>query len=247
MQDVFVDTGDVNDFISSIKGLLVRQADEAMESRANITSLTDHMLVNLSSSQYEGVRSDLLGAWRELETTMRLSVSQQNYTDLIEVKYSILNVSDILLYLDNIRRAIGNLGNLSEDISMSLPGISSDKESIVNATSLANSSLLASEVTIARTQMLLFLAGGDIQALAQTTGDSPNSDTSGSGSGTGSGITPDMTSPVLPMDVDSISNGLSSLRRNAQQLAQMVLVHDDVIRDAANTSLILEAADMINR
>lgn len=249
MQEVFIDTGDVNMFISGTNNLIATQTENAVEVNVNISLSASHMLANLSNALYQDVNSDLFRAMTSVETSLKLLVKQQNITNILQTKYGTLDISDLFLHLSGLNDMVGELDYLCEAISTALPKLSSDRESIINLISLTNGSLSVGDMTVARTQMLLFLARGDIQALTQTIGDlqAGSGDSGSGGLVSGSGVNPDEPVTVLPNSTaSSVTNGISDLRKATQQLTQLLLFHNDTVSDAADTSLLLQDAHLFN-
>lgn len=248
MQEVFVDTGNVNAFILSIKNVVVTQVDYAVDLRINISSLTSHTLANLSSTLYQDTNSCLFRAQTSVESLSKLLVGQQNRTIILRMKYSALNTSNLLLNLNRISYMVDNLDFLCESISNSGSRLSSDTRLIINLVSSANSSLSMSDINVARAQILLFLARGDIQALTQIIGDDfTGSGNSGSGDiVSGSGVGQNEPVIVLPVNITSIGNGISDLRYVLEQLTRLKMYYGGMVNDAADTSLLFSAANLFN-
>ena len=245
MQDVFVDTGNVDIFITSIENLLMFQVDRAIEIDMDVLSRSNHTLANLL---YEEVQSFLIRAQSSVETSMKYLNGQKNSTDILQAKYSILNVSDLLLQLSKIGHLINSTACISQDISASLSKLLVDRASIINVISLTDDSVLNNEMTIAHFQMLLFIASGDIQALALLIGDLPDRGSGDSGSGdlSGSGMDQDELM-VAPVTINSIDQGLLNLRYRVEELTQLIFVRSSLIMDTADISLYFQATALVNQ
>lgn len=248
MQEVFIDTGDVNLFISSINNLIATQTENAVEVNANISSSARHVLANLTSALYQEANSDLIRAQTSVKTFLKLLSKQQNLTNILRSKYISLDIPDLIFLLSDLNDMVGELDYLCEAISTASSELSSDTEFLTNLTSLANRSFSVGEMTVARAQMLLFLARDDIQALTQIIGDlQVGSGDSASGDlVSGSGANPDEPLTVLPDSDASIATGISDLTETTEQLTQLLLVHNGTVNTAADTSLFLQAAHFIN-
>lgn len=248
MQDVLIDTGNVNMFISGIMNLIATQTEIAAAISVNISSI-HHVLTNLSNTLYHEANLDLLRAQTHLQTLLQLSAKQQNFTSILHSKYITLDISDLILRLSDLHGMVGELDNLCEAISTASSGLAYNTESIIDFTSLANGFLSAYEVTIARAQMLLFLARDDIKALTQIIG-RLQIGIGGSGSGeisSGSGINSDGFLTVFPSNIASIATGISNLTTTTEQLTLLLLLHNATIHTMADISPLLQVAHIFNR
>lgn len=250
MQEVFVDTGDINTLISSVRILTITQSNNAMTVTANVSSLTNRSLANLSNALNQEALTDFRGAQTRAEELLMLLLGQQNCTNITEMKYSNLNISDLLFQLNSAGYVVDYLYNLCEAVETSSAWLSAGTQSIIASISLANDSLSTTEMITARTQILLLLAGGDIQAITQITGDKLDGGFSGSGEsgfGSGSGEKLDEPGLMLPLSMVSLGKGISDLRYTVKQLTTLILLRDDFISDAANESSFLQATQSFNR
>lgn len=246
MQDVFVDTGDVDEFIADTENLFFFQVNKAMEIEMNVSSLPNHALANFL---YQEVKSDLTRAESSVQTSMKYLNGQEECVNRLQAKYNVLNVSDLLLQLREISYLINTIDYLTQDIFLSLSELFSDRASIINDLFLTNNSVLGIERSVAHSQMLLLIASGDVQALALIIGDLPGTGSGDSGSGdlSGSGIDYDEPLMVAPMTVTSVDQGLSNLRYTAEELMQLIHVHRARIIETADTSPYLQATAMVNQ
>lgn len=253
MQEVFIDTGNVNASLSRTSGQVSSQADTAKQINDNISSLINHTSTDLSNVLYQETLTYLRIRQETVNNILgELVNGQQNQVRAVEVKYSNLDTSHLLLQLSNIGDVLRHLEIWCNDISNVSTLLVPETVSIMNSISLANNSLSISEMTLARAQMLHFLAGGDIQALEQTIirplVQLLQNEGSGSGdlmSGSGQILEEAMLTPqeIIPATLGEV---ILILRNSTIHLAQLLLQAGD-IQDSAGTEILVETAERLNR
>lgn len=242
MQEVFIDTGSVGAQISAISSLITTQANDSVKVKENITS---HSVVDLSPTLYLYTLSSLRSVQTSTDTLVRLSIRQQNQTGALILKYASLDVSILLPQLSSLRGLIDQLEDKCESVFTLSTQLSFQVESAVDAIFIANDLFSRSGWTIARAQMLLLLATGDIQKMTQIIGgEFTGSGESGSGGFiSGSGIISE--EPILQQP-ETVASVIPNLAYAVDKLSRLVLLHEVEIVDASNTSFLIQAAQRFN-
>ena len=256
MQEVFIDTGNVNQSINRISTLLRAQAGHAEQIRANVSLLSKHTLLDLSGIPQEEYLEMINRAYGSIDSLINMTRSQQTQTSNIGRQSSNLNPSDVLLQLDTIEETLMDLNMQCNMISSSSTQLSSDVDSFNALTSSFMETLAEIERSyISVAQMLLLCAGGDIQVLDEIIG-TPEIMSSGSGDRESSGVTsglPFMEEGLRLLEesgtesTGSIAEHLSNLQDNLDQLRMYLLLYEDDICDSADLSELAEQAEVINR
>ena len=245
MQEVFFDTGSVGAQISAISTLITTQANDSVEVKANITS---HIVVDLSSTLYLNTLSSLRNAQTTTDTLVEMSVRQQNQTGILVLKYASLDISILLPQLNSLRDSIDQLEDECEAVFNLSTQLSSQIQSAVDTIFVANDSFSNSGWTIARAQMLLLLATGDIQKITQIIGSGEftgSGESSGSGGFiSGSGIISE--EPALQQP-ETVASATSNLEYAVDKLSRLVLLHEVNVVDASDSSFLIQAAQRFNR
>lgn len=239
MQEVFVDTGSVGTQISATSSRITTQANDSEKVKANITS---HIVVDLSPTLYLHTLSSLHSAQTSTDTLVRLSVRQQNQTGTLILKYASLDISILLPQLSSLRGLIDQLEDGCVTVSTLSAQLSSRVESAIDAIFAANDLFSKSGWTIARAQMLLLLATGDIQKTTQIIG---NGEFTGSGESGSGGFIIILEEPVLKQP-ENVASAISNLGYAVEKLARLVLLQEVEVIDASDTSFLIQAAQRFN-
>ena len=241
MQEVFIDTGSINLFVSNASVFIATQVDIATRLTTDVSLITDIFIGLFPTLSLE----NLFRSQTSIERYLGLSFQQRTYSQVLWSTYSNINITNLLFEVDSRRQLVDNLMYLCESVSTSAALLSHNTDFIQNAISLDNTT---SDTTVAQALNLLFLASGDIQTTKDILG-SGLAEIGESGSGnfiSGSG-SPDELLPTPLKDSLSVTEKLSDLRSATVQLKRVLSIQEETIDGALNTSSFMQAANMFNR
>lgn len=251
MQEVFIETGSVDQFFTFIGNLIRIQASVGMEIRENTSMLASHSLANLSNATipYQEANFKLYEARANMNQLLRLVSQQQNQSYEVDIKYQDLDVFNETLQLNGVNTLFNYLYNQCES-SSNTSTLTSEVAMILSSISMADNLLTLSDMTIAHSQSLLIWAEGDISVLKEALNFSsnlPTGDTSGSGDlASGSGVTPEELVPSS-VSVGDIISRISSLQLSFDHISSLLVYHEEEVRGVAGITVLLEAALSLNK
>ncbi len=247
MQEIFIDTGNVNNFIISIENALAAQVQYSSQIAFNVSATTaEHSsMSDLADTLALAQRiKSRLGQYQEgLAHLSLLVLGQINQTAAVARKYNSLNISRELFHLRSINESLSYLGDRCDDINAMVTQLSTDVPSLANMTSKATNILSRSDNTIAQAESLLFMSQRDIEDLVSTIGFISDKLFSGSGSGdalvSGSGEMQDETM--------SVSGSLSLLRAATLNLQKNFVQSQLEVFNASDTTSVIQSSRLLNR
>ena len=253
MQEVFIDAGSIDIFITGISSLLSIQINTAQQIRMSVASMSRHSLISFSETLYqdivENVREAQNSAINLLSITKGLS-----QTNNVGAKYSDLDLSDVLLHLYKIESMLSYLDSQCSIVSNLSIQLSPEIEYIYRLSSIAVNSLAEIDENIAQAEMLLLCAGDDIQILAEILGPLPSSEqfsgSGESGSGglvSGSGLTEEEPGFLESENIASVAEQIAFLRDFINQWTGQLLLYQVGIYDSANITALIMEGQRINR
>lgn len=186
MQEVFIDTGNVNASITSVNNLLTTQANSSTEIRSNFPAKTGS--IQAADIQYQGIIGNAKAAQSTLSSLLMPTMRQQTQASEIEDKYSGVNLDTTIAQLFETERIIGHLESQCVIVSNLSTQLFPEIQSFHTLLTAANNSLIRVEGSIAESEMLLLCARGDIQIFSQIIGNLLSNETEISSEASGSGL-----------------------------------------------------------
>lgn len=255
MQDIFTDTGNLNNVGVGVKNFFINSASLAGNIRNNITSMATHNSTDFFSI-LNIILPILFQAKAEVRILLPLQVTQQDKAGLLKGKHDNFTHSFSLIQI----RVLQNLLPLFMNRCSIIHNATVEQQAAIHHSlvqiSFLRALLSSGEIIIAEVESLLFLAQNDIATLNLLNFASTLDESSGSGSATlssdsGSGSFMSGLGELTGMTLDmnnftSVGDGLQIMWHAIHNLQTTFLHQQDYLIAAIDTTRFLNFAELLN-